>query len=72
MIIKDEIGNKELLNREKTLFLCSKHAPFSLYDKIFHWVETLSSEDCIMCFDSSELEKEVLKALIINKKPFCL
>ena len=72
MIIKDEIGNKELLNREKTLFLCSKHAPFSLYDKIFHWVETLSSEDCVMCFDSSELEKEVLKALIINRIPTIL
>ena len=46
--------------------------PYSLYDKIFHWVETLNSEDCIMCFDSSELEKEVLKALIINKIPTIL
>ena len=72
MIIKDKKGNEALLNREKTLFLCSKHVPFSLYDKIFHWVETLNSEDCIMCFDSSELEQEVLKALIVNKIPTIL
>ena len=72
MIIKDKKGNETLLDREKTLFLCSKHVPFSLYDKIFHWVETLNSEDCIMCFDSSELEQELLKALVINKIPTIL
>ena len=72
MIIKDKKGSETLMSREKTLFLCSKHVPFSLYDKIFHWVETLNSEDCIMCFDSSELEKEVLKALVINKIPTIL
>ena len=72
MIPKTRIGNKDLKDREKTLFLCSKHAPFSSYDNIFHWVETLSSEDCVMCFNSSELEEELLKALLIKKVPTIL
>ena len=71
-IINKNKGNQLLMDREKTLFLCSKHAPFSSYDNIFHWVETLSSEDCVMCFDSSELEEELLKALLINKIPTIL
>ena len=29
MRIINKIGNEELLNREKSLFLCSKHAPYS-------------------------------------------
>ena len=34
MRIINKIGNEELLNREKSLFLCSKHAPYSVYDKV--------------------------------------
>lgn len=60
------------MDREKILFLCSKQVPFRLYDNIFRWVETLSPEDCVMCFDSSELEEELLKALLVNKIPTIL
>ena len=46
MRIINKIGNEELLNREKSLFLCSKHAPYSVYDKVFGWVDSLTADDC--------------------------
>lgn len=60
------------MNREKSLFLCSKRAPYSLYNKVFDWVDSLSSNDCVICFNSSELEDEVMRALLVNQVPTIL
>lgn len=65
-------GNGALSDREKTLFLCSKHTPFECYEHVFRWVESLSEEDCIMCFNSTEMEAEVLKALLVRHIPVVL
>jgi len=72
MRIIKAIGNKKLLEREKTLFLCSKRTPIELYGRVFQWVDLLSQRDCIVCFNSTEMEDEVLKALIVNKVPTIL
>ena len=72
MRIINKIGNEVLLNREKTLFLCSKRAPYPLYDKVFGWVDSLSADDCVICFNSSELEDEVMRALLVNQVPTIL
>ena len=72
MQIVNEIGNRTLKEREKTLFLCSKRAPISLYDIIFNWVDSLTQKDCVVCFNSSELESEVMKALLVNGIPTIL
>ena len=72
MRIINKIGNETFLNREKTLFLCSKRAPYSLYDKVFGWVESLTADDCVICFNSSELEDEVMRALLVNQVPTIL
>ena len=72
MQIVNEIGNKALKEREKTLFLSSKRAPISLYDIIFGWVDSLTQKDCVVCFNSSELESEVMKALLVNGIPTIL
>ena len=72
MIIKNRIGNEALLAKEKHLFLCSKHAPYSVYDQVFYWVDSLTSEDCVICFNSSELEDEVMRALLVNQVPTIL
>jgi hypothetical protein len=72
MKIIHEIGNRDLLQREKTLFLCSKMAPISKYDLIFGWVDSLGKDDCVICFNSSELEEEVMKALLVNQVPTIL
>ena len=72
MRIINKIGNEELLNKEKSLFLCSKHAPYSVYDKVFGWVDSLTADDCVICFNSSELEDEVMRALLVNQVPTIL
>ena len=72
MRIVQTIGNKELWKREKTLFLTSKRAPFSTYERVFKWVDSLDDTDTIVCFNSSELEAEVVKALLVNHIPTVL
>ena len=66
------IGNQNLMNREKTLFLCSKRTPIMLYDYIFKWTDSLTEKDCIVCFNSTDMESEVLKALLVAKVPTVL
>ena len=81
MEVTQTIGNTELWNREKTLFLCSKLAPFACYEAVFNWVEEIAlqfsglnhgSSECAVCFDTSELEEEVLKALLVCHVPTVL
>lgn len=72
MRIINKIGNETLLNKEKSLFLCSKHAPIPKYDKVFGWVDSLTANDCVICFNSSELEDEVMRALLVNQVPTIL
>lgn len=72
MIIKQTIGNKELWGREKTLFLTSRMAPLGCYEKVFRWVEEFDRGQCAVCFNTSELEEEVLKALLVCHVPTVL
>ena len=72
MLIIEEKGNRELLNRVKTLFLCSKMTPVRLYEYVFRWTDGLTDRDCIACFNSTEMESEVLKALLVGKVPTIL
>ena len=66
------IGNQELLRREKTLFVCSKRAPWGTYERIFGWVESLTEKDVVVCCNTSELEVEVMKSLVVNQVPTIL
>lgn len=72
MKIIEQIGNTDLLKRKKALFLCSKHTPIELYGQIFQWTDSLSEHDCIVCFNSTEMEEEVLKALLVARIPTIL
>ena len=72
MRIKQTIGNKELWQREKTLFLTSRMAPIGCYGKVFQWVESFDKGGCAVCFNTSELEEEVLKALLVCRIPTTL
>lgn len=73
MKIKQAIGNTELWQREKTLFLTSRMAPLACYEKVFQWVECFDKfNGCAVCFNTSELEEEVLKALLVCKVPTTL
>lgn len=72
MRITNTIGNQSLWHREKTLFLSSKLAPVGTWGKVFEWVDGLTAADTVVCFNSSEFENEVLKALLVNKIPTVL
>ena len=72
MRIIDTIGNRVFMNRGKTLFLCSKRTPINFYEYIFRWTDSLSENDCVACFNSTEMESEVLKALLVAKIPTIL
>lgn len=72
MQIIETQGNQDLMNREKTLFLCSKKTPIALYDNVFKWTDSLTKRDCIVCFNSTEMESEVLKALLVAEIPTIL
>ena len=72
MKVIQTIGNKALWERDKTLFLTSKMAPIGCYGKVFQWVESFDKSGCVVCFNTSELEEEVLKALLVCKVPTVL
>lgn len=72
MRIIKTIGDLSLWEREKTLFLTSKMAPITTYTRVFEWVDSLTERDTIVCFNSSELEAEVVKALLVNRIPTVL
>lgn len=81
MKVTETIGNRELWDWNKTLFLCSKYAPFSCYENVFQWVEGFSpcvsearkeTYECVVCFNTSELEEEVFKTLLVCRVPTVL
>lgn len=72
MKVARTIGNIKLWGREKTLFLTSRMAPISCYEKVFRWVEEFDRGQCAVCFNTSELEEEVLKALLVCHVPTVL
>lgn len=72
MQIIKKIGNESLMSRDKTLFLCSKMTPIGLYEYVFRWTDSLTEKECICCFNSTEMESEVLKALLVAKVPTIL
>lgn len=72
MRIVQTIGNQLLWKREKTLFLTSRHAPLSCYEKVFQWVEDFDKTGCAVCFNTSEFEQEVLKTLLVCHVPTTL
>ena len=74
MYISQRIGNTDLLaHPNKTAFLCSSRVPTNRYWESFQWVDSLNSEtDCVICTNTSYLEKEVVNALCENEIPVIL
>ena len=50
----------------------SKMTPIWLYDYVFKWTDSLTEGDCIACFNSTDMESEVLKALLVSRVPTIL
>jgi hypothetical protein len=70
MEIKEQLGNKELIQLNKTAFLCSRKVPASVVLKCYDWaIEQREKGNCIISGFHSQLEKDVLHYLLKGKQP---
>ena len=72
-MIKETIGNIDLLKLSKTAFLCSRKIPASVVLKCYDWaVEQRESGVCVISGFHSQIEKDVLHYLLKGKQPIIL
>jgi hypothetical protein len=58
------IGKKDILNLEKTAFLCSRKVPAEIVLKSYDWAKQQREKSiCIVCGNHSQIEKDVFKIL---------
>lgn len=73
MVIKEFIGNKELLKLSKTAFLCSQKVPASIVLKCYDWaIVQREAGNCVISGFHSQIEKDVLHYLIKGKQPIII
>ena len=65
------LGNKELLNMQKTAFLASSTIPLDMVLKCYDWA-TAKHEGCVISGFSSKMEQDVLHFLLKAKCPVIL
>lgn len=64
-MIKDQIGNIELLKLPKVAFLCSRKIPASVVLKCYDWaIQKRESGICVISGFHSKIEKDVLHYLL--------
>ena len=69
-MIKEQLGNKELLQINTTGFLCSRKVPASVVLKRYDWAITQREKgNCVISGFHSQLEKDVLHYLLKGKQP---
>jgi len=67
------IGNKDILNLEKTAFLCSRKVPAEIILKSYDWAKRQRENgNCIVCGNHSQIEKDVFEILLKGKQPLIL
>ena len=67
------IGNKDILNLEKTAFLCSRKVPAEIILKSCDWAKRQRENgNCIVCGNHSQTEKDVFEILLKGKQPLIL
>jgi len=70
MNCKGELG---ILKLQKTAFLCSQKCPAEIVLKSFDWAkEQREKENCIICGNHSQIEKDVFEILLKGKQPLIL
>ena len=68
--IKEHIGNKALLDLNKTAFLCSRKVPASIILKCYDWaIQQREEGNCIISGFHSQIEKDVLHYLLKGNQP---
>ena len=72
-MIKESLGNTDLLKLPKTAFLCSRQVPASVVLKCYDWaIEQREKGNCVISGFHSQLEKDVLHYLLKGKQPVIL
>ena len=68
--IKEFIGNKALLELNKTAFLCSRKVPASIILKCYDWaIQQREEGNCVISGFHSQIEKDVLHYLLKGNQP---
>lgn len=72
-MIKESLGNIDLLKLEKTAFLCSRKVTASAVLKCYDWaIEQREVGNCVISGFHSKIEKDVLHYLLKGKQPIIL
>lgn len=72
-MIKESLGNTDLLKLPKTAFLCSRKIPASVVLKCYDWaIEQREKGNCVISGFHSQIEKDVLHYLLKGKQPIIL
>jgi hypothetical protein len=72
-MIKESLGNTDLLKLPKTAFLCSRQVPASVVLKCYDWaIEQREQGNCVISGFHSQIEKDVLHYLFKGKQPIIL
>lgn len=67
------LGDKALLEREKTAFVCSQGTPRSFTVIIRQWaLQVDAGRDCVLCGNESEMEQMVFSVLLMRRVPLIL
>lgn len=69
-MIKESLGNNELLKLPKTAFLCSRQVPAAVVLKCYDWaIVQREAGRCIISGFHSQIEKDVLYYLLKGTQP---
>ena len=72
-MIKESLGNIELLKLSKTAFLCSRQVPASVVLKCYDWaIGQREAGNCVISGFHSQLEKDVFHYLLKGKQPIII
>ena len=67
------LGNKEILKKHKTAFLCSRRCPADIILKSLDWAkEKKANSECVISGFHSQIEKDVFNILLKGKQPIIL
>ncbi len=66
-------GEQDLMKVKKTVFFCPYDVPESIFKSIHQWIRSLNPEtDCIVCGNSTGIERYTLRLLLRKKFPVIL
>lgn len=72
-IIKDYIGNIDILDLHKTAFLCSRKIPGEAILRCYDWAVMMRDEGrCVISGFHSQIEKDVLRYLLRGDQPLII